>query len=222
MQSTLSTTEVKGKSLRARNDLHLLRKVWHMGTGLTGLLIYSISGLEAQTMALYLFLIAAIGFSFEALRLNNRAINEIAIKLMGPFMRDSEKDSMSGLPFYALGVSTSLYFFDERLAILGILFLIFSDPISSAVGILYGKDKILGGKKSLQGAAAGFVTCYMLTLFYTLNYVPVTYSLLGFAVLAGLIGSISELLSVFVDDNLTVPIVSTIGLTLINLGFGLY
>lgn len=142
--------------------------------------------------------------------------------MMGPFMRESEKDSLSGLPFYALGVSISLYFFDEKIAILGILFLIFSDPISSAIGILFGKDKILGGKKSIQGAAAGFVTCYMLALFYTLNFVPLTYSLLGFALAAGIIGSISELLSIFVDDNLTVPIISTLGLTVLNFGFGLY
>jgi dolichol kinase len=193
-----------------------------MGTGLTGLFVYSVSGLEAKSMALILFSIALAGFTVDLVRLRSEAINKITMKLMGPFMRESEKDSMSGFPFYALGVSISLYFFDERIAILGILFLVFSDPISSAVGILYGKDKILGGKKSIQGAAAGFVTCYMLTLFYTLNFVPMTYSLLGFALVAGIIGSVSELLSIFVDDNLTVPIVSTLGLTILNLGFGLY
>lgn len=209
-------------SLRARNDLHLLRKFWHMGTGLTGLFVYYASGLEAKTMALILFTVAATGFLIDFVRLRVPSVNQVAIKMMGPFMRDSEKDSMSGLPFYALGVSISLYFFEERIAILGILFLIFSDPISSAVGILYGKDKILGGKKSLQGAAAGFVTCYMLALFYTMNFVPMTYSLLGFAVMAGIIGSVSELLSIFVDDNLTVPIISTIGLTVLNFGFQLY
>ncbi|MFT6069681.1 MAG: dolichol kinase [Bacteriovoracaceae bacterium] len=222
MQLSSDTSTLDSKSLRARHDLHLLRKFWHMGTGLTGLFIYSYSGLEAQSMALILFGISVIGFLFEFIRLRNPAINKLAITMMGPFMRESEKDSLSGLPFYALGVSISLYFFDEKIAILGILFLIFSDPISSAIGILFGKDKILGGKKSIQGAAAGFVTCYMLALFYTLNFVPLTYSLLGFALAAGIIGSISELLSIFVDDNLTVPIISTLGLTVLNFGFGLY
>lgn len=222
MQSTISTSGIPKRGLRARNDLHLLRKVWHMGTGLTGLFAYSISGLEAKPMALILFCIALTGFAVEFTRLRSPAINKIAIKLMGPFMRESEANSMSGFPFYALGVAISLFFFEEKLAILGILFLVFSDPISSAVGILFGKDKILGGKKSIQGAAAGFVTCYMLTLFYTLNFAPMTYSLLGFALVAGIIGSISELLSIFIDDNLTVPIISTLGLTVLNLGFQIY
>lgn len=222
MQTNADTSSFQETGLRARNDLHLLRKFWHMGTGLTGLFIYSYSGLEAKSMALILFSISLLGFLFEFIRLRNPAINKLAISLMGPFMRESEKDSLSGLPFYALGVSISLYFFDEKIAILGILFLIFSDPISSAIGIMFGKDKILSGKKSIQGAAAGFVTCYMLALFYTLNFVPMTYSLLGFALAAGIIGSISELLSIFIDDNLTVPIISTIGLTVLNFGFQLY
>ena len=208
--------------LRARTDLHLLRKFWHMGTGLTGLFIYFISGLKSQEMACCLFVFSAAVFSFDLLRLRLPALNDLAIKFFGPFMRANERDSISGLPFYALGVSISLYFFDERIAILGILFLIFSDPISSAFGILYGKDKIMGGKKSYQGAAAGFVTCYMLALFYALIYAPMTYSLLGFALLAGIIGSLSELLSIFIDDNLTVPIISTIGLTVLNLGFSIF
>lgn len=215
-------TQINDSGLRARNDLHLLRKFFHMASGLTGLFIYSISGLDSKSMAIVLFFVAAIGLTFELTRLKFPAINKLALKMMGPVMRESERDAMSGLPFYALGVSVSLYFFDERLAILGILFLIFSDPISSAVGILFGKDKILDGKKSIQGAAAGFVTCYMLALFYTLYFVPLNYSLLGFALAAGIIGSISELLSIFVDDNLTVPIISTLGLTLLNLIFQIY
>jgi diacylglycerol kinase (CTP) len=222
MQVSKDISTLGTKNLRARDDLHLLRKVWHMGSGLTGLFIYSYTGLEAQSMALILFAMAAIGFLCEFIRLKNPAINNLAISVMGPFMRESEKDSLSGLTFYALGASISLFFFDEKIAILGILFLIFSDPISSAVGIVFGKDKILGGEKSIQGAAAGFVTCYMLTLFYTLSFVPLSYSLLGFALAAGIIGSISELLSIFVDDNLTVPIISTIGLTFLNFGFQLY
>jgi diacylglycerol kinase (CTP) len=222
MQVSEVASSVESKGLSRRQDLHLLRKFWHMGSGLIGLFIYSYAGLEAKGMALILLSISLIGFLFELVRLRNPAINKLAIAVMGPFMRESEKDSLSGLPFYALGVSISLYFFDEKIAILGILFLIFSDPISSAIGIMFGKDKILKGKKSIQGAAAGFVTCYILALFYTLNFAPLTYSLLAFALAAGIIGSISELLSIFVDDNLTVPIISTIGLTILNFGFQLY
>ena len=41
-----------------------------------------------------------------------------------------------------------------------------------------------------------------------------------FSLLAGIVGSISELFSKYIDDNFSIPVVSGIGLTFINLFFG--
>ena len=138
---------------------------------------------------------------------------------MGPLMRKSEANGSSGLPFYALGISLSLFLFRENIALLSIMFLIFSDPISSYFGIRFGKDKILPNK-SLQGSVAGFSACYLLTLLYTMGSSASAANIFIFAVIAGLIGSLSELVSAFgIDDNLTIPVLSGIGLTLINYMF---
>ena len=131
-------------------------------------------------------------------------------------MRRSEKEGMSGLPFYALGISLALFFYRKEIAVISILFLVFSDPISSFFGVLYGKDKILPNK-SLQGAVAGFFTCYLITLFYCMNVTEISTGLLIFSILGGVIGSLSELISAFnIDDNLTIPVLSGLGLTLVN------
>ena len=126
-----------------RSDLHVIRKLWHMGTGLMGLYIYYKSGLDSRTMSYILFGVAIFGFIIDLSRLKNDTINKFVMMFMGPFMRESEKTSLSGFPFYSLGVALSLFLFPERIAILSNLFLVFSDPISSYFGILYGKDKIL-------------------------------------------------------------------------------
>ncbi len=131
-------------------------------------------------------------------------------------MRRSEKDGVSGLPFYALGASLSLFFFHRDIAIISIMFLVFSDPLSSFFGVLYGKDKIMPNK-SLQGAVAGFFTCYLITLFYTMNTATIGTHILVFAIISGVIGASSELVSAFnIDDNLTIPVLSGLGLTLLN------
>ena len=118
--------------------------------------------------------------------------------------------------FYALGVSLSLFFYNRNIAILSVMFLVFSDPLSSFFGVLYGKDKIMPNK-SLQGAVAGFFTCYLITLFYTMNHSTLGNRILIFAVVAGLIGALSELVSAFnVDDNLTIPVLSGLGMTVLN------
>jgi dolichol kinase len=135
---------------------------------------------------------------------------------MGPFMRRSEREGVTGLPFYALGASLALFFYDKDIAILSIMFLVFSDPLSSFFGVLYGKDKIMPNK-SLQGAVAGFFTCYLITLFYVMNSTTLGSHILVFSIVAGLIGSASELISAFnIDDNLTIPVVSGLGMTLLN------
>ena len=204
------------KVLHKRSDLHLLRKVWHISTGSIGLYFFTRVPQSQQSWALVVLMIALAGFVMDIVRAKYPKANRIVIKIMGPLMRRSEKEGLSGLPFYALGVSLSLFFYERDIAILSVMFLVFSDPLSSFFGILYGKDKIMPNK-SLQGAVAGFFTCYLITLFYTMNHVDLGNHILIFSVLAGLIGALSELVSAFnIDDNLTIPVLSGLGMTVLN------
>ena len=204
------------KVLHKRSDLHLLRKLWHITTGSIGLLFFTRSPQDQQFWGFIVLAIALSGFAIDITRARYRLINHIVIKFMGPLMRRSEKEGMSGLPFYALGVSIALFSYQRDIAILSVMFLVFSDPLSSFFGVLYGKDKILPNK-SLQGAVAGFFVCYLITLFYTMNHVTLGNHILIFAVLAKLIKTLSELVSAFnVDDNLTIPVLSGLGMTVLN------
>jgi dolichol kinase len=220
-QKTIKDTLAGQSTFRARNDLHIIRKMWHMGTGLTGLFVYFWFGIAKNDMAMGLILFAATAFTVELARLKVPKINEKIMILMGPFMRESERNGLSGFPFYALGAGLSLYFYSEKIAILSVLFLVFSDPISSFFGVLLGREKILPNK-SLQGSLAGFITCYLVTLFYLNAYGENTIQALAFALFAGFVGSLSELLSIFVDDNLTIPVCSGFGLMILNQVFGIF
>ncbi len=202
--------------LAKRSDLHILRKLWHMGSGSVCLLIYYQTGELSTLWGWAILTVAMAGFALDLARARVSALNEFVIRVMGPFMRASERDGFSGLPFYALGVSLALLLFSPKIALLAIMFLVFSDPISSFFGILYGKDKIMPNK-SLQGAIAGFFTCYLITLFYGIHYGAGGSGLLWFAILGGVVGAIAEMLSAFnVDDNLTIPVISGLGLTVLN------
>ncbi|WP_372651155.1 diacylglycerol/polyprenol kinase family protein [Halobacteriovorax sp.] len=212
--------EIKN-TLALRSEIHLTRKLWHMGTGLIGLSVYNQLGLEARQMGMFLLILGVVALLVEFARLNFTFINTIVLKFMKPFMRESERNSLSGFPFYALGAAISLLLFSEKIAILSILFLIFSDPISSFFGILYGKDKIITNK-SVQGCVAGFLVCYSLTFLYGSYFYKPGIDLLVFSIIAGAIGTISELCSVVVDDNLTIPVLSGLGLTVINLIFPIF
>lgn len=200
---------------RMRNDLHLIRKAWHIATGLSGLAVYYNSDYSLQSVANFLLILSLVAFAVEFLRLRNEKMNILLMSVMRPFMRESEKTSVSGLPFYALGVGLTLTLFPERVAILSVLFLIFADPIASVIGILYGKDKILPNK-SLQGTLAAFTVCYVITMVYGMRFSNPNMNLLCFSLLAGVVGSFSELCSRYIDDNLSIPVISGTILYLIN------
>lgn len=202
--------------LHKRSDLHILRKLWHISTGSLGLFLFVNSEQSQIFWACLILGIAVAGFATDFIRSRIPAFNKIVITMMGPLMRRSERDGVSGLPFYALGVSLSLFFYSRDIALISCMFLVFSDPLSSFFGVLYGKDKIMPNK-SLQGAVAGFFTCYLITLFYAMNTTTLGTHLLVFSIVAGVIGAASELVSAFnIDDNLTIPVLSGLGLTLLN------
>lgn len=202
--------------LHKRSDLHILRKLWHIITGSLGLFFFIRSEQSQTFWAIFVLGIALTGFTLDFIRNRIPVFNAFFIKVAGPLMRRSEREGVSGLPFYALGVSLSLFFYSRDIAILSTMFLVFSDPLSSFFGVLYGKDKIMPNK-SLQGAVAGFFTCYLITLFYAMNITTLGTHLLVFSIIAGVIGAASELVSAFnIDDNLTIPVLSGLGITLLN------
>jgi len=215
----LSSLSSSLKSLQKRSDMHLLRKLWHVGTGLAGFVVYTSTNISLDTIGRGLVFFAVLVLIVESFRLKNPGLNRLILSVMGPFMRESERNKVSGMPFYALGVGVALTFFYKPVALLAVLFLIFADPISSIVGIKFGRTKILPNK-SLEGCVAGFLTCFLLTAAFTgLSVMPflATWKWMTFCFFAGVIGMLSEMASVYnLDDNFTVPVISSIGLSILN------
>ncbi len=210
------------KSLAKRSDLHILRKIWHILTGSSVILAYYQSNANIHFFGWICLSVAAFGFSSDFTRMNLKKYNELVLKVMGPLMRKSEQDGFSGLPFYALGAGLSIFFYQKDIALLSILFLIFADPIASFVGVSIGKDKILPNK-SLQGTVAAFFVCNLVAMIYIMDSGASSINMLAFAVLVGLVGAISELVSTFnIDDNLTIPVVSGAGITVVNYFFQIF
>jgi dolichol kinase len=206
--------------LKLRNDLHLARKVWHCGMGVTMALIYGIG--MTKPMAVTVLFIAFVFFtSAEYARLKFPGVNQFAIKVMGPIMRKHEVEKISGTPFYIGSVLLSVTIFPKLIAILSILFLAIGDPISSIFGILWGDlgPRFANGK-SLIGTAAGMGICCVIT-FVTmiLNSIPAGAAFL-ISLAGGLAGGGAEMIPLEIDDNFSIPLVSGLALWVTFLIFG--
>jgi len=206
--------------LKLRNDLHLARKIWHCGMGITMALIYGLG--TPKALSVTLLLIAFVFFTgAEYARLKVPQFNKIAIKMMGPIMRKNEIDRISGTPFYIGSVLLSVIIFPKLIAILSILYLAIGDPTSSIFGILWGDlgPRFANGK-SLIGTAAGMGICSVITFVTMLfNSIPAGPALL-ISLAGGLAGGGAEMIPLEIDDNFSIPIVSGLALWVTFLIFG--
>lgn len=206
--------------LKLRNDLHLARKIWHCGMGVSMAVLYGL--VMSKPVAVTTLLLAFIFFTtFEYIRLKVPRLNKVAIKVMGPVMREHEVEKISGTPFYVGSVLLSVIIFPKLIAILSILYLAFGDPISSIFGILWGDyGPRFSNGKSLIGTAAGMGICCVIT-FVTMVMNSIPPGPAGLIALAGgLAGGGAEMIPLEIDDNFSIPIVSGLALWVTFLIFG--
>lgn len=193
--------------LRHRSDLHLTRKFFHM-SGAIGLLVpYLMFGVTREVMAAVLGTMLAAVMSIEYSRARWPWVNGIMLRVMGPVMRDTEVNQLSGIPFYMASCLFAFLIFPQHITVLSILFLALGDPSSSFFGVLYGRHKIFPNK-SLQGTLGGFMVCAIATYAYLAWQDTPRSLLLVFALLGGFAGSLAELLPLNVDDNFAIPVIS--------------
>ena len=106
------------------------------------------------------------------------------------------------------GALIVIAFFPKPIGMLAFLFLAIGDPISSIIGILYGKDKILRNK-SLQGTLGEFAVCTLISVIYFQMTGIMADRLILVSLIGGLIGAFSELVPIWkMDDNFTIPVLS--------------
>ena len=196
-----------GPRLARRSDLHLARKFFHLSGALAFLSPYLFLGFSKENMSTILGTILAFVMSMEYARSRSEWVNRWMIRIMGPVMRDTEVNQLTGIPFYMASCLFAFLIFPRHIAVLSILYLGFGDPASSFFGVLYGRSKIFPNK-SLQGTLGGFFVCALATAAYLGWQDLPKETLLLLSLLGGFSGAVSELLPLNVDDNFAIPVLS--------------
>lgn len=205
-----------------RNDLHIARKLWHALTGSLMAVIYYV-GLPKPVSIAVLGLLLATCLFMEVKRLRDPELNDSIIRFLGPFMRRSEVNAVSGVPFYLISALLAVAIFPKPIAILSILLLAWGDPIASIVGITLGhKTYRFKNGKSLAGTAAAIVACFFITYLF-MAVVPgvLFHERLILATVGGIAGGTAELIPLEVDDNFAIPMISGFSLWLSFLVLGI-
>ena len=196
--------------------LHLARRAQHAATGL---LFYALSytelGYRYRFQGVATLGICSLGvYVIHRWRLSNPAVRDFLAKTYSSILRERElKGGIPGAFFFLLGVSLAglimLTMNDDAEGLLAwrlsLLYLSLGDPVAAIMGTLFatpgGK-----GKKSFIGSLYCFLICAACTYFEDGSEDIV------FAIIGGLIGAYAERLDAVADDNLIIPVVSTMAL----------
>jgi len=146
------------------------------------------------------------------------------MRILGPFLRKEEEYKFTGTFLFLAGSLIAALVFPKVISLLGVLYLAFGDPIASIVG---GQLEIpycrLPSGKSIHGTLAAIFVCMYLT--YSSLHIAVNAPFLSdealwwITVIGGLVGGISELLPLGVDDNISIPVMSGLVLSIVFYSF---
>ncbi len=184
------------------------RKLFRM-IGFLFPVLYLVSGLlieppwdKAPVLALLTLFIGVMVW-LESWRFRNPKVNRWLFERFKGFTKEKERAKISTTSLFLASALITIVVFPRGIAIAALLFLTVGDPVAEIIGVNYGRIKILGGK-TLEGTIAGFLSCALvgwpLLLIERLELDP-TSLLIGAGAAA-----ITELFTMRVDDNFTVPI----------------
>lgn len=194
------------QTLKRKSDLHIARKIWHVSAVLMVTAAYV--QVDRPTAIQLISIGAFIFIANDVLRQRWSWLNQVIMKAFQPVMREYERDGLAGTTYLLAGVFIIIMLFPKPIVTLSLLFLAIADPLASYVGILYGKDKIVG-QKSLQGSFAAFAACTITASVFFFSHNIMTDRILIVSLVAGTIGALAELIPIGrVDDNFTFPVTS--------------
>lgn len=155
--------------------------------------------LPKKTTLIFLIPITLGSILVDIIRLRNLPLAGFLNWFLGPILREHESWDLTGSSYILSASVLSILFFNKKVAIAAIAYIILGDCVSAIIGRVYGKTKI--EKKSLEGSLAFFSICLLVALM--LPGLPFWIGAIG-----ALVATVVEALSIPINDNLSVPLVS--------------
>jgi len=184
----------------------LLRK----GTHMFALVIpgsYYFLNLTKVEMLLIMVPITMLMFLIDIARLRNWALwRKFVVHFGGGMIRPHEDNgNFTGATYILITICLAVALFDRNIAIAALAFIIVGDTFAALIGRKFGRLRF--GRKSVEGSLG----CLLGTLLVVL-VVPDLHISVG--IIGAVTATVTEALSVKIDDNVSVPLVSGLVMTL--------
>lgn len=201
---------------QARRPTNIPRTIFHVASGalaLTFLRIMPSRGWLIAAAAAF----AAFAWTCEITRRRSAAINERLMRFFGPVAHAHEWHKVNSATWYATALILMALVVPLPAAEVGVVVLAFADPMAGFVGRRFGKHRLASGR-SLEGAIAFAITGAVASFVcMTIAGTFASSSRIALAALAGVVGAIVELFVERIDDNLAIPLATSLALAVATL-----
>jgi dolichol kinase len=177
--------------------LSVVRTLFHLSGAFIPLL-YLLCG-EPLVLALTLSALALVALA-EVLRIKGR----LNLAFVQRRLKTEEMKRPTGSFFYLISCLATILLFPRPIAVASILVLAIADPLSSLIGSRWGRTPFFG--KSAEGTGVFFFSSLLILACFRFPWSH-------FAPAAGAAAAAELFSSRFVDDNLTIPLVCALALT---------
>ena len=184
------------------------RKIFHLLNVVIPLVhVYFIK--DRMEMLIFLSFMLIICFFIEVLRTQRFKLHELFKKYLHFMMRDPEKrGEITGATWVFAGSLFTIIIIPNPFCIIALFFLAVGDAFAALVGISYPFFKI--GRKTLSGSIACFVSCCIIGLLFSFGLDTST------IIFGAFIATLTELSSMKINDNLSIPIFSGLSMHFFN------
>lgn len=159
--------------------------------------------LSREITVLLLISLTGVALILETVRFSYEPLNQALVQRLKPLLKETEHSRVTGATYMMIGSLSCFLLFDNNVAVVALLFLSVGDPMAALIGHRAGGFRLSG--KSPLGSLALFSTGATLSMILWSTGVasPLWVLIIGAGV-AGLV----ELLPLYLDDNITIPIIS--------------
>ena len=188
------------------------RNFYHFGVGILFPLGYYFGHKPGATIFISFLLVLILIFEFE--RFKRPGFNRWVFEHLSSLVKSKERFQPIGTTYFLFGVLLTVILFPHHIAIASLTFLAVGDVAAAVVGERYGRIKILN--KSLEGTITFFITAFLagivLVRLPRMQMEGLNFQLV---IWGALTATLVEFLSFKIDDNLTVPVLTSLVMKII-------
>lgn len=200
-------------SVSTSGQIPFAQELWRKATHIGALVIpgsYYLLGLDKAQMLSVMIPFALLMIIVDISRLRQWSFwNQFASRIAGKMVRGHEAaGDFTGATYILLSVCFTVALFSKPIAVAALAFIIVGDTLAALVGRKLGRHSWFG-RKTVEGSLACLAGTIVVAFLAPELALPV--SLFG-----ALVAAVVETLSITIDDNISVPIVSGVAMTLLS------